>query len=561
MMKENGKRIMSRKLLHSVNWFLALALLCLTGAGGINAARADAPPQMQIMAAAETAFVGGDISFHVKGIQLRDLYAYEVNLQFDPAILQFQGAVSGTGGFTVPPVTGRDRVQLAHTHVGAGPGLDGEATLFTVTFRSIAAGTAVVSLAGATLVDSRLQSSEIAEGSQDSVAVEGSGSDGVASMPVTDPTPVIKEDGHGKKIVEMPPTAEEIRIPANRAGLDGPGSLEVRRAGVSLELPPEVLQQLKGDLTAEQLINSAIYVAMNPLPPQAAEDLLVRAQASAGASLKLSGEIVQFGLGLITGDNQTAELTSLAKPLTLRFKVNSALNPKLVSIYRLGDDGSLEFIGGTYHNGEITAEVHHFGKYAALEYDKDFRDMPEGHWAKPVIAELAARHIIAGTGDQLFEPDRTVSRAELAAMLVRTLPVTFKGGGLPFADVTEADWYFDEIAIAVQTGIVEGVSAASFEPDRWVTREEMAIMLMRAYRLHHPEPAAAGTGSEPFADRGEISPWALSSIDLAHELQLIQGRGQGVFVPQGLGTRAEAAVLAYRLLEQSKPFVEVTPDS
>lgn len=357
--------------------------------------------------------------------------------------------------------------------------------------------------------------------------------------------PVLTDDGHGQLSVTMPSTAKEIRIPANRLDLNTLHSLKIKRDSLSLLLPPEVLQQLKSELSDAQWLDSSISVMVNPLSAEDSGALMDQAQAAADASLKLFGDAYEIAVQLIANGNQATRLNTFIKPLTLRLPVDSAVDDKLVSVYRITDGGLLEYNGGAVQHGEIAAEIVQSGKYAAMEYRKPFQDVQGGHWASSVIAQLAARQIVAGTSAGLFEPERAISRAEFAALLVRALKLSGKSE-LTFTDVAKTDWYFDPTAIAVHSGIAAGVSDADFLPNAPITREEMAVMLIRAYQLRHPE--AIPDAPLAFADQDDISPWAAAYVNSARALQLVQGRREGAFVPKGISTRAEAAQAVYNLL-------------
>ncbi|NQX63605.1 S-layer homology domain-containing protein [Paenibacillus qinlingensis] len=530
---------------------LAIMFLCTVWILPLSTAHADSSPQFKLITTSDSTVVGSDLKVSIQGLQLNDLYAYEINLTFDSTKLQFKTAVSDAlGGFTVPPILNGNQLQIAHTSVGANRGLDGSNNLFTLTFTGLATGTADIVLDNIILVDSQLNSLDTAGGAQKSVSIvsnsngNGGGSGNTGGNPITDSVK-ITDDGHGKKTVEFPETDNVVRVAVNRIGMDSLKSLEFKKENLSVELPPEVLQQLRGNLSEDQLNKSTLVFTMNPLSRNEADTLIDRGEQSHNVGLKPSGNAYEFSLQLITSDNQITSLTTFTKPITLRFKVDPSLNSKLVSIYFIADDGELEFIGGKYANGEISADIYHFSKYAALEYTKTFEDVPNVHWANNVITELAAKHILSGTSNSQFEPERKVTRAEFTALLVRALHLTNKGN-IAFSDVSASDWFYPEVSIAVKAGIVEGKSASAFAPEASITREEMVTMLMRAYGMQHSD-AAIPSGTA-FDDENAVSPWAVTYVRNARALHLIEGREANLFIPQGVGTRAEASQVIYNFL-------------
>ncbi|MBP1996987.1 S-layer homology domain-containing protein [Paenibacillus eucommiae] len=188
---------------------------------------------------------------------------------------------------------------------------------------------------------------------------------------------------------------------------------------------------------------------------------------------------------------------------------------------------------------------------------KVFLDL-EGHWAKEDIELLASKGIIEGMDDEHFVPEARITRAQFAALIARALDL--KAGGTarsPFTDVAQGSWYEDAVNSAYSVAIIQGKTNISFAPAAPITREEMAVMLMRA-KLHSSGATSASVSvsveKQPttivleFHDIGSISDWAMKDVELAVRLGIMNGRADTKFVPQGLATRAEAAVVLKRLL-------------
>ncbi|MNN80517.1 Endoglucanase precursor [compost metagenome] len=108
-------------------------------------------------------------------------------------------------------------------------------------------------------------------------------------------------------------------------------------------------------------------------------------------------------------------------------------------------------------------------------------------------------------------------------------------------------WYAGPISIAYNAGIVSGRSAAKFEPGAQITREEITVMLMKAYELKNGK-APAVSSDAAFSDMSLVSSWATSSVSEAAGLGLVQGQSQGQFTPKGIASRAEAAQVIYNLI-------------
>jgi hypothetical protein len=123
------------------------------------------------------------------------------------------------------------------------------------------------------------------------------------------------------------------------------------------------------------------------------------------------------------------------------------------------------------------------------------------------------------------------------------------GGQLPFNDVAAGSWYQGEVKKAYSAGLINGVSATEFAPERNITREEMAAMLIRA------KGYADGINVEDlkldesihFEDEDTVSDWAGAFVKLAVGDKLMEGRTATDFAPLASASRAEAVVVLKRL--------------
>jgi hypothetical protein len=181
-----------------------------------------------------------------------------------------------------------------------------------------------------------------------------------------------------------------------------------------------------------------------------------------------------------------------------------------------------------------------------------FKDLT-GHWARSNVAWLERRLLANGTSQDLFSPEASVSRAEFASLLARMLALPKDGeGGGGFEDVEASAWYGEAVRSVVAAGIVNGMDARRFAPEASVTREEMAVMISRAYAYLGLAGTSTGGSSDEggFSDEQAIQDWAKGAVDLAVREGLLKGVARGRFEPAGLTTRAQAAVALKRLLEK-----------
>lgn len=348
--------------------------------------------------------------------------------------------------------------------------------------------------------------------------------------------------------VAVPKKVNQVILPGNAFEALGQNRLVIETDTFAFELPADLLKQWSDKAAITETTDSQVEININRLPSSETEKRLDELRDDHHAAIKLSGEIIDLSLIMVAKDGQRTSLSPFHPPMTIRAQVDSALNPNLVGLYHMTEDGTFEYVGGSYIEGEWVADIHRAGTYAVLEFKKRFIDIQPSHWAKDAIEELAAKQMITGTSSTTFEPDRSVTRAEFTALLVRALNLT-QAGVLTFTDVEKGAWYEEPISIAVQSGIANGKSATVFDPNGDITRQEMVTMLMRAYKISKgvewPDSMESG-----FTDESNVSPWALEYVRAAAALHLIEGREQGKFIPDGISTRAEAAMLLKRLLQQ-----------
>ncbi|MNC35624.1 Endo-1,4-beta-xylanase A precursor [compost metagenome] len=195
------------------------------------------------------------------------------------------------------------------------------------------------------------------------------------------------------------------------------------------------------------------------------------------------------------------------------------------------------------------------GTYAVVQHSAAFPDMA-GHWAEETVKDLGSRLIVNGTDSGLYDPDREMTRAEFAAILVRGLGLKPESGAVPFTDVSEGEWYTGVIHTAAAYQLAGGFQNGSFQPEAKITREQAMVMIARAMQVTGlrstlSEEDAGSAQLHRFEDRSEASEWALASLEAVLQEGIAGGRTGQRLEPQALVTRAEVAVMIGRLLRES----------
>jgi hypothetical protein len=180
-----------------------------------------------------------------------------------------------------------------------------------------------------------------------------------------------------------------------------------------------------------------------------------------------------------------------------------------------------------------------------------FSDVPIGYWAEGAINALYREGITSGYGDGRFGPEDLVTREQMAVFLIRALgqvpPDGYCGGSNPFADVGFDRWSCKYILKLKELNITTGYSDGRFGVTDQVTREQMAVFITRAL---HQVPANGYCGIQsPFSDV-PADWWSCKYVKKLAELGITSGYGDGRFGPADFVTRAQMAVFL------SRAFVE-----
>lgn len=349
----------------------------------------------------------------------------------------------------------------------------------------------------------------------------------------------------GRRTVKLPSNISEIILPSSIYDQLNNEPLNFDTGSLSIEIPSELFKELQSKLPNVE--NSTIALKLLSVEKSKTEEMVSQGGKNGGnVQIKVAGQVYDFKLSIRNKAGEETVLSQFNKPLIIRLKPDSTLNAQHAGIYNIAADGRLEYVGGEWINGELTAQIDHFSIYAVLEVTKQFDDVAAGYWAHDIITGLAGRQIVQGTTAAAFEPRRLMGRAEFAALLVRALRLKGQAENR-FNDVADGSWYADAVSAAYGAGIVKGRSASLFDPKTPVTRQEMAVMLLKAYSIKAADSAAPGEAL-PYSDADKIDEWAITSIQSAHKLGLIKGREHNTFAPDAYMTRAEAAQAIYRLL-------------
>ncbi|MFC0211552.1 S-layer homology domain-containing protein [Paenibacillus chartarius] len=169
-------------------------------------------------------------------------------------------------------------------------------------------------------------------------------------------------------------------------------------------------------------------------------------------------------------------------------------------------------------------------------------------WAAGYVESAVKHGLMNGMDGNRFAPREALTRAQFVAVLLRLKGVQpSAASGASFEDVPQDSWYSGYVAEASRQGLVNGVDERNFAPDRSITRQEMALVIDRAFSLSSTE-----AGTSPFTDLGEASASAIPSIHAVYAKGYMEGDEYGRFLPQASVTREMAAAVMVRAYEKQK---------
>lgn len=177
----------------------------------------------------------------------------------------------------------------------------------------------------------------------------------------------------------------------------------------------------------------------------------------------------------------------------------------------------------------------------------DYTDI-KGHWAEADIVRATEMGWINGYPDGTFGPNKEVTRAQFTTMLSRALALSTQIDMTDLFDdhTTIPDYAKVHVSQAAAAGIIKGYEDHTFKPSRWITRSEITVMLMRVIGY---EDNVATSSLLTYSDADQVPEWAYPAVAKATELNIVKGRANDKFVPNGSTTRAEAVTLILRILD------------
>lgn len=178
-----------------------------------------------------------------------------------------------------------------------------------------------------------------------------------------------------------------------------------------------------------------------------------------------------------------------------------------------------------------------------------FSDVRDSDWFYDEVAYVYANNIMNGVSDTRFDPNGTLTRGMVVTMLYRVAgePNAYDKG--TFSDVKSGEWYADAVEWAAHNEIVEGMGNGKFAPNAAITREQLAAILYRYAKYDRMDTNLGDSDLEDFRDDSKVSSWAEDAMIWAVRNNIMEG-SNNYLNPKNTATRAEAAAMFQRFLSK-----------
>ena len=176
-----------------------------------------------------------------------------------------------------------------------------------------------------------------------------------------------------------------------------------------------------------------------------------------------------------------------------------------------------------------------------------FEDLKDAEWARTAVEFLNSEGILSGDGSGRFYPNNNITRSEFIKLVVLAVEADMNVTASEFSDVDPGAWYRPYVNAARAFGLVQGDMNNCFNPNALITREDMAVMVYRCYKIN----GDLGYKSS-FDDSSTISSYADNAVAFLSGKKIITGVGNNMFMPKANATRAAAIQIIYNMLQSVK---------
>ena len=344
-------------------------------------------------------------------------------------------------------------------------------------------------------------------------------------------------------------------------------SMQLKQATIELRTPDASYRLPTSEIPLDEIIEvfgsgvSLADITFKIETSAASREAIARVEnAARNGSFTVAAPPREFALYASYG-GKTHELTGFNVYVERTIHIPASADPSRITTGIVVEaDGTVRHVPTrvVVNGSQYTAVINSLtnSTYAVVWNPVAFTDMI-GHWAQNSVNDMGSRMVIGGTGDGVFNPEREMTRAEFAEMLVKGLGLRVEKGAMAaqFNDVDAADWFSGAIHSAVSYKLLQGYEDGSFRPEQRITREQATVILAKAMLItgltSSPSSGDDEAVLQEFGDAGSMSGWAKQGVVAAMKAGIIVGKSSDRLAPKDYLTRAEAAVMIQRLLRQS----------
>lgn len=335
--------------------------------------------------------------------------------------------------------------------------------------------------------------------------------------------------------------------------------LEIRTGTVTYTLPAS---QINIEAVSEQLGGQAelkdVKVSVKISAPSEETVRIIEDTAQTG-NYALVVRPVSFEITCTSGD-KTVEVSRFNGYIERTIAIPDGVDPrKITTGVVLEPDGSFYHVpteiiavDGRYYARikSLTNSV-----YSVIWNPVAFSDLTGYGQTGAIINDLGSRLIISGVGNNRYDPERDITRAEFSAIIVKALGLKPATGKSSFSDVAVTARYTPYLQTAYEYGIISGYGNGRFGPDDKITREQAMTMLGNAMKITGLDTSFGSDEIDKilsaYTDSGEVVSWGRQNMAACIKAGIISGRGGMRLSPKANITRAEAAIIVRNLLVKS----------
>lgn len=182
---------------------------------------------------------------------------------------------------------------------------------------------------------------------------------------------------------------------------------------------------------------------------------------------------------------------------------------------------------------------------AAQAAQLPFTDVKPAEWYYDAVAEAFEMGLIHGTSATTFEPGVVIDRAMAVTVLYRFAGEPEPTTTVSYRDVPPSRWYSKAVVWATEQGIAKGYGDGTFQPNRAISREELAVLFYHFQQVIRGVPTGAAA-TLSFTDASSTASWAMAGVKWCVGNGIITGQPGNRLDPKGSATRAQLAAMLAR---------------